>query len=83
MSQLDPPAANCPPNRFNPRKLRLSKWTARQPCNREKHFLVVDLHEDEAGKLLAVELQAVHSGRSQRLDWRELRDGARWRMGWH
>ena len=83
MSQIDPPAPDCPPNRFNPRKLRLSKWTARQPRNREKHFLVVELLEDESGNLLAVELQAVYSGRSQCLDWRELRDGARWRMGWH
>ena len=30
-------------NRFNPRKLRLSKWTACQPENCEKHFLVTDL----------------------------------------
>ncbi|THG86389.1 TIGR02450 family Trp-rich protein [Pseudomonas sp. A-1] len=83
MSQIEPPTPKNPPNRFNPRKLRLSKWTARQPCNREKHFLVVELLEDEAGNLLEIELQAVYSGRSQWLDWRELRDSARWRIGWH
>ncbi|MDA8486825.1 TIGR02450 family Trp-rich protein [Pseudomonas resinovorans] len=52
-------------NRFTPAKLKLSKWTARQPENREKHFLVTDLEMDEAGTLLRVELQAVHSGRAQ------------------
>lgn len=52
-------------NRFSPAKLKLSKWTATQPVNREKHFLVTDLEHDEAGVLLRVELQAVHSGRSE------------------
>jgi tryptophan-rich hypothetical protein len=50
--------------------------------NREKHFLVTDLEHDEAGTLLRVELQAVHSGRSEWLDWRVLRDAQVWAMGW-
>ena len=69
-------------NRFNPRKLLLSKWTAAQPENREKHFLVTELFRDEEGGVLEVELQAVLSQRSERLDWRHLQDGQRWRMGW-
>ena len=69
-------------NRFNPRKLKLSKWTARQPRDKEKHFLVTDLAHDEEGVLLQVELQAVHSQRCQWLDWRDLRDSEKWLMGW-
>ncbi|WP_448632743.1 MULTISPECIES: TIGR02450 family Trp-rich protein [Pseudomonas fluorescens group] len=69
-------------NPFNPRKLALSKWTACAPVNKEKHFLVTQLICDEAGVPLQVELQAVYSGRTERLDWRELRDDKRWRMGW-
>lgn len=69
-------------NRFNPRKLLLSKWTAAQPENREKHFLVTELFRDEEGSVLSIELQAVLSQRSERLDWRQLQDGQRWRMGW-
>lgn len=69
-------------NRFNPRKLKLSKWTARQPRDKEKHFLVTDLAHDEEGVLLQVELQAVYSQRCQWIDWRDLRDEERWRMGW-
>lgn len=69
-------------NRFNPRKLRLSKWTACQPENREKHFLVTELICDEDGTPLQIDLQAVYSGRPQRLDWRELRDSRRWTIGW-
>ncbi|AOE65064.1 TIGR02450 family Trp-rich protein [Pseudomonas corrugata] len=69
-------------NPFNPRKLTLSKWTACAPVNREKHFLVIRLLCDELGVPLQVELQAVHSGRTELLDWRELRDDKRWRIGW-
>ncbi len=69
-------------NRFNPEKLLLSKWTARQPQNREKHFLVCELLRNEEGELLQVELQAVLSRRSELIDWRELRDSERWQIGW-
>ncbi|MGK9063863.1 TIGR02450 family Trp-rich protein [Stutzerimonas chloritidismutans] len=69
-------------NRFNPAKLNLSKWTAVQPRQKEKHFIVIDLLRDEAGVLLKVELQAVYTQRSEWLDWRDLRDSSVWRMGW-
>lgn len=45
--------------RLNPRKLLLSKWTAAQPQNRERHFLVTELIRDEQDNILGVELQAV------------------------
>lgn len=70
-------------HRINPAKLHLSKWTAVQPRNREKHFLVTELYRDEEGVMLAIELQAVLTGRSQRCDWRTLKDADHWRMGWH
>ncbi|WP_447589695.1 TIGR02450 family Trp-rich protein [Aquipseudomonas campi] len=69
--------------RLNPSKLLLSKWTARHPQNREKHFLVSKLLHAEDGTLSGIELQAVLTGRSQILDWKMLRDGERWQMGWH
>ncbi len=69
-------------NRFNPEKLLLSKGTARQPQNREKHFLVCELLRNEEGELLQVELQAVLSRRSELIDWRQLRDSERWQIGW-
>ena len=69
-------------HRLNPRKLLLSKWTATKPQNREKHFLVTELFCDEEGTVLQIELQAVLSQRSQRLDWRALENPEQWRMGW-
>ena len=69
-------------NRINPRKLLLSKWTAAQPQNREKHFLVTELIRDEEGTVLEVELQAVLTQRSERLDWQMLKDSKLWLLGW-
>lgn len=69
-------------HRLNPRKLLLSKWTAVQPQQREKHFLVTELIRDEAEQVQQIELQAVLSKRTWHLDWRELQDAERWLMGW-
>nr|WP_256735654.1 TIGR02450 family Trp-rich protein [Pseudomonas sp. dw_612] len=60
----------------------LSKWTAAQPQNREKHFLVTELFRDEDGTVLAVELQAVLTQRSERIDWQTLKDNNTWLSGW-
>ena len=68
--------------RLNPRKLLLSKWTAAQPQNRERHFLVTELIRDEQDNILGVELQAVLTQRGQQLDWRQLQDSERWLQGW-
>ncbi|RON46469.1 TIGR02450 family Trp-rich protein [Pseudomonas frederiksbergensis] len=69
-------------NRLNPGKLLLSKWTAAQPKNREKHFLVTELFRDEDGTVLAVELQAVLTQRSERINWQILKDSNTWLLGW-
>ena len=69
-------------NRLNPRKLLLSKWTAAQPQQREKHFLVTELFCDEEGTVLEIELQAVLTRRCQRQGWQTLQNDSEWRMGW-
>ncbi|MET1068208.1 MAG: TIGR02450 family Trp-rich protein [Pseudomonas prosekii] len=69
-------------NRINPGKLLLSKWTAALPKNREKHFLVTEVFRDEEGTVLQVELQAVLTQRSERLDWHLLKNSDSWLLGW-
>ncbi|WP_029295622.1 TIGR02450 family Trp-rich protein [Pseudomonas proteolytica] len=69
-------------NRINPAKLLLSKWTATQPRNKEKHFLVTELFRDDEGSVLEIELQAVLTRRSERLAWQSLQDAERWKIGW-
>lgn len=70
--------------RLNPRKLLLSKWTAVEVRDKEKHFIVTRLVEpaDPSSPLREVEIEAVYSRRSRILPWRELCDPTRWRQGW-
>jgi tryptophan-rich hypothetical protein len=70
---------------LSPKKLLLSKWTATQPVNKEKHFLVTQLIEPEtpSAPLEAVELEAVRTGRKQVLAWQQLKDESQWLQGWH
>lgn len=69
-------------NPIHPNKLALSKWTARQPLNREKHFLVSKVSRDEQGKITDCELEAVISKKIYHIDWRQLKDSDSWLQGW-
>jgi len=69
-------------NRLNPSKLLLSKWTAAQPHNKEKHFLVTELFRDDEGTVLEIELQAVLTRRAERLPWQTLQNAECWKIGW-
>lgn len=70
--------------RLNPKKLLLSKWTAVRPVNKEKHFLVRSVVKPESDELPIeqFELEAVHSGRTQIIHWRDLQDEGQWLQGW-
>ncbi|MBV8680328.1 MAG: TIGR02450 family Trp-rich protein [Aquitalea sp.] len=72
-------------SKLNPRKLLLSKWTALQPSNKEKHFLVVRvLHpEDPQAPITEVELEAVYSRHSRIISWKTLTNAEDWQQGWH
>lgn len=69
-------------NQINPAKLLNSKWTAVQPVNREKHFLVTEMEFDEEGVVMSCKIEAVLSKNEYPIDWRELKDQAKWLQGW-
>ena len=69
-------------NRLNPEKLLMSKWTATQAEQRERHFIVTRLIRDEKGIITACELEAVINNNLYRLDWQELKDSRKWITGW-
>ncbi len=71
-------------NALSPKKLLRTKWTAVEPRNKEKHFLVTKVIEPEppGSPVVSVEIEAVHSKRARIIGWRELTDVARWRRGW-
>ena len=69
---------------LSPKKLLRSKWTSLAPSNKEKHFIVttVEAPDDPAQVPAWIDLEAVHSGATRRMDWRELRNTETWRQGW-
>lgn len=71
-------------NRINPKKLLHSKWTATEPKNKEKHFVVtgVNYAGPESDAVESITLEAVRTGRTIELAWRELKLPERWRQGW-
>ena len=69
---------------LNPQKLLMSKWTAVEARDKEKHFLVARVINPEAPKhkIQEVEMEAVMSNRRFILRWEELTDPTKWRQGW-
>ena len=70
------------PNRINPEKLLNSKWTAVHPEHKARHFIVTNVVRSEQDVITGCELEAVLTRTTSLLDWRELKDSARWLMGW-
>ena len=70
-------------NQINPQKLLLSKWTALEPRDKEKHFLVTKVIDLEQPKHLIefVEMEAVLTRRSFSTRWEELTDATKWLQG--
>ena len=68
----------------NPKKLMLTKWTAVNPINKEKHFMVTKIVMPDLIKLPIefIALEAVFSGRKQMLAWKQLNDSTLWLQGW-
>lgn len=69
-------------NAINPSKLHHSKWTAVQPRNKEKHFMVTQLIRDEDENVVDVVIEAIYSHRETAMPWQQLKDDSVWKMGW-
>ena len=69
-------------NKVSSKKLLNSKWTALNPINKEKHFLVTEVEYDEEGSVTHCMLEAVMTKRDQTIDWQILNDDSVWTQGW-
>lgn len=70
--------------RPNPESLLPSKWTARVPRNREKHFILSRVFQPEppGTQVDFIEIEAVISRCGFTLAGRDLTDCRRWPQGW-
>lgn len=69
-------------NKISPKKLLSSKWTAVNPKNKEKHFLVTEIEFDEDESIVSCSIEAVMSKRPISIQWQELEDASKWAHGW-
>ena len=69
-------------NQINPKKLKLSKWTAVNPKNKEKHFIVSKVKFDEENNVSLCLIEAVMSNTERPINWKELKDSSNWKQGW-
>ena len=69
-------------NQINPKKLLNSKWTAVQPRNKQKHFIVTQVKFNEEGEVILCVIEAVMSKNSESIDWQTLTNADDWKIGW-
>lgn len=62
------------------KKLIGSKWTAVEPENKEKHFVVTQVEYRKDGSVATCQLEAVMTKQKRQVDWRELNSD--WLSGW-
>lgn len=69
---------------LHPKKLLMTKWTAVKPVAKQKHFLVTKVIEPETAlnPVEWIEIQAVYSKKTRRIQWQQLRDESVWLQGW-
>ncbi|MEW6991848.1 TIGR02450 family Trp-rich protein [Colwelliaceae bacterium 6441] len=69
-------------NKVNPKVLLQSKWTKVEVKNKEKHFIITRVSYDENQLVTQCIIEAVISKSEYKIDWRELKQPTKWRMGW-
>ena len=69
-------------NRVNPKSLLHSKWTKVQIENKEKHFVIIQVEQDENHKVVECIIQSVMNQKEYSINWRDLKNVAFWRQGW-
>lgn len=69
-------------NKVNPKALLNSKWTAMTVNNKEKHFIVIDVEFDDEQKVSLCVIEAVINNQQYQINWRELKDPTKWKIGW-
>jgi tryptophan-rich hypothetical protein len=69
-------------NKINLKTLINSKWTKVEVDNKEKHFIITVVRFDEQQNVNECLIEAVMSKNEYDIDWRDLKLGNLWRIGW-
>jgi tryptophan-rich hypothetical protein len=69
-------------NRVSPKSLLHSKWTRTEVQNKEKHFIIVEVEYDENQQVEKCVIEAVINNNCYDINWRDLKQPAKWKQGW-
>ncbi len=69
-------------NKISPKVLFNSKWTKMEVTKKEKHFIVTKVMFDDEQKVTQCIIEAAMTKREYDINWRDLKDTSKWRMGW-
>lgn len=69
-------------NKVSPKSLLHSKWTKVEVRNKEKHFVITKVVLDEEQRIIECIIEAVISRNEHSINWRDLKNGKQWRIGW-
>jgi len=66
------------------KKLLQSKWTACQPKNKEKHFIVTHVEKNSMDnqKIDYIIMTAVYTKKEYKMNYKELSNNSCWIQGW-
>lgn len=69
-------------NKISPKVLLNSKWTKVLVTKKEKHFIIVELEFDENQLVTYCIIEAAITKNRYAINWRDLKQPERWRIGW-
>ena len=69
-------------NKISPKVLLNSKWTKMKVTKKEKHFIVTKVMFDDEQKVTQCIIEAAMTKSEYDINWRDLKDTSKWRMGW-
>tara|TARA_B110000467_G_C18298274_1_gene469551 strand:- start:644 stop:886 length:243 start_codon:yes stop_codon:yes gene_type:complete len=69
-------------NKVSPKALLNSKWTKIEVNNKEKHFVITKITVDENQSITECTIESVMSHNEYEINWRELKNSHRWKIGW-
>lgn len=69
-------------NNVNPKTLLHSKFTKQIITNKEKHFTITKVEFDDEKRVIQCVIQAVITNNEYNIEWRELKDSSKWKIGW-
>jgi len=69
-------------NKISPKTLLNSKWTSSNVIGKEKHFVIMKVEFDDNNKIVECIIEAVMTNNQYAINWRELKQPTKWKVGW-